>query len=143
MTARLLMQAMAGGGGGGDVDAFLEKLRPVLRALAAEYGLMDCEVLPHTLESSPATFYREVAAGAAVELDVTQALGKESTRGHVANVGDAECIVDWVPYNSAAYVGEYHLPPGAVLDTSSWIVRKLRIRAPSSGGPVAVQTLHQ
>lgn len=120
-----------------------DRLRPYLRGLALEYGRTGCDVDPHDPADGPSTTYVTPAEGASEVIEVEALLGKAATRGHVANNGPGEVIVSWVPWAGETFQGEYHLAPGAVLDTSSWIVKRVRIEAPTGEGDAEVQTLWQ
>lgn len=141
----LLRELLGSGSSGTDLlgAQAWERLQPFLRGLFLEYGATDCDVRPHDPADGPETAYLTPADGATKELDVEALLGKPATRGHIANNGSGEVIVAWVPWAGETYQGDYHLAPGGVLDTSSWIVRRVRIEAPTGEGDARVQTLWQ
>jgi len=116
------------------LEALACTLEDTARMLAQEYGqpIRDGTAPAFSPARLPAIRLLEPAAGATLELNLEPLLGKPATRGHVANLGAEEVRVRFVGLRDETPSAWYHLPASAVLDFSSWIVRRLEVAASSS-----------
>lgn len=111
------------------------EIEALARSTELEHGRPGPELVPHNPSQAPLFVYVEIKAGdPPVTVDVEAGLGKYATRGHVANIGDGELVLQFQAPAGDNWTNDYHLPAGAVLDTSSWATRKVRIRAVDMDG---------
>lgn len=104
------------------------------RALELEHGHAGPELIPHNPSQVPVFEYRPLTTGVTETVDAEAALGKFCTRGHVANIGDAELEIAFQGVAGDQWSAVYRLPAGAVLDTSSFAYRKVRLVAVDMDG---------
>ena len=106
-------------------------LEDLARVLASEYGqpIRDGSAPAHSPARLPHLQLVELPAAGVLSVDLEAALGKPATRGHVANIGDAEVGLRFVGLRGEEPSGRYYLPAGGVLDFSSWVVRRLEVAA--------------
>lgn len=109
-------------------------VRDLTRALELEHGHTTGDLTPHNPAQVPAFPYAALSADVAQVLDVEAALGKACTRGHVANIGEAELEVSFQGVAGEQWSDVYRLPAGAALDTSSFAYRKVRLVAVGDDG---------
>ena len=114
-------------------------LEALARALALEFGRVGCDPVAHNPEQLPTFLSGTLAAAAEVTLDLELELGKPSNRGHLANTGAASLTLFFQASAGDNWSDSYTLLSSAVLDFSSFLVRKIRVVAdPTTGSSYQV-----
>jgi len=125
------------------LEGIKEELAAQRVMLGYEYGQVPADVTPHDPRVLPFVDVVEVdgATGSKERVNLTAALGKTVTKGHIVNIGDATAIVRFIQEGAVERGVDYELKPGAAVEPS-WFYDVLEVRE-AGEGDVRVQVLAQ
>ena len=132
------------------VEALRCELEGIKQELAAqrvmlgyEYGQVPADVTPHDPRVLPFVTVVKVPGdpGSSERVNLTAAIGKTVTKGHVVNVGSTKAIVRFIQDKAVERGVDYVLLPGAAIEPS-WFYDELEVFE-AGEGDVEVQVLAQ
>ncbi len=126
-----------------ELDGIKQELAAQRVMLGYEYGQVPADVVPHDPRVLPFVTVVKVPGtpGSSERVNLTAALGKTVTKGHVVNVGNAKAIVRFIQDKAVERGVDYVLMPGAAIEPS-WFYDELEVRE-AGEGEVEVQILAQ
>ena len=126
-----------------ELEGIKQELAAQRIMLGYEYGQVPADVVPHDPRVLPFVTAVKVPGtpGSSERVNLTAALGKTVTKGHVVNVGNAKAIVRFIQDKAVERGVDYVLMPGAAIEPS-WFYDELEVRE-AGEGEVEVQILAQ
>jgi len=125
-----------------ELEGIKQELAAQRVMLGYEYGQVPADVTPHDPRVLPfVTVVTVEGTGNSERVNLTAAIGKTVTKGHVVNVGSAKAIVRFIQDKAVERSVDYVLLPGAAIEPS-WFYDELEV-VEAGEGKVEVQVLAQ
>ena len=125
------------------LEGIRQEIAAVRTLLGYEHGQVPADVTPHDPRVLPFVTVVKVPGdpGSSERVNLTAAIGKTVTRGHIVNVGTSKAIVRFIQDKAVERGVDYLLLPGAAVDYS-WFFDELEVFE-AGEGDVEVQVLAQ